>query len=75
MALDRRIQCRIVDEGVTAVTAHAFRILEEVGDTFFLDFLHQDQVVSRVRMQRVTLAAVRDRLVNDVFESDSKVVH
>jgi len=61
--------------------AEAFRIVEEVGDAFFLDFLARCQktarvvLVLRVRVQRETLEAVRDRLDTDVLKFTSQMVH
>lgn len=80
MPSDRRVQCPVVDEGVPTVQANAFRIYSEVGDTFFLDFLHlgeeTSQVVARLRIQREAMQAIRDRLAVDVREfQPARVVH
>lgn len=76
---DRRIQCKVVDQAAPPVDADGFRLLEEVGDSVFLDFLRvhptHGEVVARFRMQRSTLAAVRERLVHDVIEHLSGMVH
>jgi len=72
--MDKRVWCQVMDEGVPVKGATAFRLVEEVGNEFFLDFLapcsegSQLEVVSRVRMQREALQAVRDRLSTDVVE-------
>lgn len=72
--MDHRVTCPLLEDALPVREATSFRIVEEVGGSFFLDFLlrcprtRQAQVVLRVRMQRDALAAVKDRLVNDVVE-------
>lgn len=72
--MDRRVECKVVDEWLPVQKASAFRIVTEVGTEFFLDFLTpsprtlQPKVVLRLRLQRDALVAVRDRLVADVVE-------
>ena len=76
--MDYRIECQIEGEEDTPLTdAHAFRILDDVGEAFYLmtthDFGHE--VVMRLVIPRGTLAAVRDRLVTDVVEFTTRTVH
>lgn len=72
--MDRRVECPVLDESIPVKEATAFRIIEEVGGSFFLDFLlrcpqtRHPEVVLRVRMQREALAAVKTRLASDVVE-------
>lgn len=75
---DRRIQCPVQDlaRASSNKEANAFRVLEEAGDTFFLDFIHYSprrqhaEVIVRVRVHREALASMRDRLSNDMVEYD-----
>lgn len=42
--MDLRIKCHVVGEDLPPVEAQVFRILDEVGDAFFLDFLQANPV-------------------------------
>ncbi len=72
--MDRRILCTVLADDIPTREAASFRLVEEVGGSFFLDFLSicphtlQAAVVMRLRMPREALAAVRDRLRHDVVE-------
>jgi len=78
---DRRILCTVLDDDIPTQEAASFRLLGEVGGTFFLDFLDicpctsQVAVVLRLRMPREALAAVRDRLLHDVVEIRPEMVN
>lgn len=79
--MDRRILCPILDDNIPTQEAVSFRLVPEVGGSFFLDFLHicpitlQADVVMRLRMPREALAAVRDRLRHDVVEFQPGLVN
>lgn len=79
--MDRRILCTVLDDDIPTHEAASFRLLEEVGGSFFLDFLNicpltsQAAVVVRLRMPREALAAVRDRLLHDVVEFRPEMVN
>jgi len=75
------VQDLIVEQSKLEI--NAFRIVPEVGNSFFLDFIHyypatkRGVVVERLRMHREGLEAVRSRLANDVVEiggSDISVI-
>ena len=72
--MDYRVTCHILEDALPVSEATSFRLIEEVGGTFFLDFLtrcpqtRKAQIVLRVRMQREALTAVKTRLVSDVVE-------
>lgn len=72
--MDRRVSCPVVGAELPVQEATSFRIVEEVGGSFFLDFLSRCPqtfravVVLRVRMQREALVAVKARLASDVVE-------
>jgi len=76
MGKDHRVLCPVEDrtQEQPALEVNAFRILPEIGDSFFLDFIHycpatrSGVVVERLRMHREGLEAVRARLVTDVVE-------
>jgi hypothetical protein len=56
--------------------ANAFRVVEEIGEDCFLDFMiysaqeEEAVVVSRVRIRRDFLAAIRDRLEEALVKFD-----
>jgi hypothetical protein len=56
--------------------ANAFRVVEEIGEDCFLDFMvysaqeEEAVVVSRVRVRRDFLAAIRDRLEEALINFD-----
>jgi hypothetical protein len=56
--------------------ANAFRVVEEIGEDCFLDFMvysaqeEEAVVVSRVRVRRDFLAAIRDRLEEALIKFD-----
>ena len=72
--MDQRIQCSVEDGPQVVVEINAFRILPEVGATFFLDFLHYSPalvratVVARIRVHVDTLASIRERLSHEMLE-------
>jgi hypothetical protein len=72
--MDQRVQCLVLDAAVPVQEATAFRLVEEVGESFFLDFLVRCpqtlhyELVLRLRLQRDVLMAVIDRLIRDVME-------
>lgn len=72
--MDHRVLCPLLEDSLPVKDATAFRLIEEVGGAFFLDFLFRHpntqhlEVVLRVRMQREALAAVKTRLTSDVVE-------
>jgi len=71
---DRRVVCPVVvrDEAQDVVHANAFRILADTDNDYFLDFMSYEEetdkatVVARIRMQRASMEAMRDRLSNTV---------
>jgi hypothetical protein len=73
---DRRVQFPIKDSSRAPLgrEINAFRVLEEVADSYFLDFIHfsahtqRAVVVQRIRVQRAALESVRDRLRNDLTD-------
>lgn len=74
---DHRVACPVItrdDLPEAGVKANAFRILADTDSDFFLDFMAYDEetdtaiVVARIRMQRTSMEAMRDRLSNTVRE-------
>ena len=71
---DHRVACPVItrDDLPEGVKANAFRILADTDSDFFLDFMFYDEdtdkavVVARIRMQKTSMEAMRDRLSNTV---------
>ncbi len=76
MADDKRVDVPVdLPRGMeTGAYANAFRVIPDTGDTFFLDFLaysagdQRARVVSRVRVHKTFLEAIRNRLSGTVQE-------
>lgn len=68
MAEDREVRVKVEPAVKFGQFANAFRIVEEVGVDCFLDFMvysaaeHEATVVSRVRVRREFLTAIRQQL-------------
>lgn len=70
-----RFACSVATDSPEPITANAFRVLDQPGDAeCFLDFLayddarHEARVVSRLRVRREFLPAMRDRLSETLGE-------
>jgi len=74
---DRRVQCQVMDDLEVAACpeVNAFRILPEVGQSYFLDFIHYSParmkavVLGRLRVHEDALRSIRERLSNDLLEA------
>lgn len=68
MAEDREVRVKVDPDIKFGQFANAFRIVEEVGVDCFLDFMiysaaeHEATVISRVRVRREFLPAIRQQL-------------
>lgn len=74
---ERTTKVKVEPEVKFGEFANAFRVVEEIGEDCFLDFMvysaqaEEAVVVSRVRVRRDFLAAIRDRLGEAVVGFDS----